>query len=699
MQRRPITRWYAIAILAGSATNAAADGIPTIKLTDAGPDQDIPTKHSFYVTGDAGKNTVVVQAVIAKKGSAAMFGSDGPTCDEFAGQLHINRSNPRRLGAGVHSAFELFATAAPEVRNGKVLVSAQWTPPPGGDAATYQVLVPTDETFFEPGYSFCLYVLRQTQRVDDTTIATAIDDVAAAFDQCVTEAAVANAASHKAAIARCKAAAQSQFDARIDKLLDHALLVISPGSSRSPSCQGGKPTNNHPSDRDKAYCELKNTITVALGHAETVHLKRADLDKSLAVTAVPDLSHGWLGTSGNGNDLGQAIVTMLTNQGSLFPSQKAEVTSDPKARTGTRPAPTTSVEHLTKDGKIAVAYVSILDDDRRIRVASSTAPSADQTRVLDGVTTDNLVVAAGITLHDLLLLGHGIIPGHGVTPTDQDTTFAELRTAIRQVGLVPAWGANERAYFARMRDRLGKISDVADIATLTAFDEETPASVLGHIKTWLAAGGRLPGDVKQLAVDLKTLVDNKEAFDVTVKHLAFVASQQFQLGGPQPVPFHIGFDQKTWLFSYVTPTVGHAQIHSHDGWFSTVYFAAQIHLFPNPVDDPMYLHGIARDLKRSFALELGFASSVTSFGPDDRYRGVFGLPPPFIALALHPLPYTSISVGEALLERRTTVLSVESPHWAPSFFVGFNVQLNVPDLIRSQKTSSPTVGSATNTNP
>jgi hypothetical protein len=44
------------------------------------------------------------------------------------------------------------------------------------------------------------------------------------------------------------------------------------------------------------------------------------------------------------------------------------------------------------------------------------------------------------------------------------------------------------------------------------------------------------------------------------------------------------------------------------------------------------------------------------------------------------------------------VLSVESPHWAPSFFVGLNVQINIPDLIRSEKTSSPTVGSATTSN-
>lgn len=681
----------AVGVLATTGI-AAGDEISTITLTDAGPDQNIPTDHSFYVTGDAGKNTIAAQAVIARKGSPAMFGSDGVSCSQLAEQLHIDRARTGPVDAGVHDASALFPSAARDVRDGKVLVSARWTLPATGDAAAFKVLVPTDETFFGPGYAYCLYVLKQTQKVDDSTIIAAIDDVVAELDRCAARDEVARAASEAAAthaIADCRSRAQQRFEAAIDKLLNSALLVVSSGSRTKPTCAGGKPRAEHPSDRDTAYCALVDAVTAALGPAETLYLQRAVLERALADTTGADVPRGWLSTSGDGADLGRAVVTMLTSQGSLFPFRTEDAARPAGGRRAAAAPRSATIEHVTRDGQIVVTHVALLDDDLHIRVASSDAPAAAQTRVLDGVTTADLEVVSGVTLHDLLLLRRGVI--HAAT----DTSLTELRAAIRQVALRPAWTAGERAYLEAVRDRIGRIFDLAGGPTPATFEEETPAAVRIHIKNWLARDAVLPSSTQVVAEHLRTLVAQKLAFDAAAADLTFVASTQSQLGGPQPIPFHIGFDQKTWLFSYVTPTVGYAQIDSHDGWFSTLYFAAQIHLFPNPVDDPMWRHGFARDLPRAFALELGLGSNLSSFGPDNRYRGVFGLPTPFVAIALHPLPYTSISVGEALIERRTTVLSVESPHWAPSFFIGLNVQLNVPDLIRSQKPSTPSVESST----
>lgn len=694
MRRLGIIELCAVAGWMAMTRIAIADEIPTIKLTDAGPDQNIPTDHSFYVAGDAGKNTIAVQAVIARKGSSAIFGDDGPACSKLAELLHIDRTATQPLDAGVHDVHDLFPAAAADVRDGQVLVSARWTSSGGGDASTFKVLVPTDETFFRPGFSFCLYVLKQTQKVDDSTIVAAIDQVVAAFDRCAAKDEVSKAANEIAAmpaIAACKDAAQQQFETQIDALLDSALLVVAADAKARPSCLSGKPRAKNPGDRDKAYCALADAVTVALGFAETLYLKRTALDSALAVTTGRELQRSWLGASKDGADLGQAVVTMLTSQGSLFPSRNQETTRASTRRAAVA-AHSATLEHITRDGQIAVEYVSILDDDLHIRVASSDAPSAAQTRILDGVTTDDLIVTGGVTLRDLLLLRRGVIR----TGSGGETTLSELRTAIRKVALRPSWTASDRAYFDAVRDRVGRMFDVVNGPTPATFEEETPTAVRIHVKNWLVHDAVLPISIKAVADNLKTLIAQKEGFDAAAETLGFVASTQTQLGGPQPIPFHVGFDQKTWLFSYVTPTIGYAQIDSHDGWFSTLYFAAQIHVFPNPVDDPMWRYGVTiRDLKRSFALELGLASNLSSFGPDDRYRGVFGLPAPFVAIALHPLPYTSISFGEALLERRTTVLAMESPHWAPSFFIGLNVQLNVPDLIRSQKPSSPTVESLT----
>src|SRR3954447_25455616 len=135
MRRPGIIELCTVAGLMAMTRISTADEISTIKLTDAGPDQNIPTDHSFYVAGDAGKNTIAVRAVIARKGSSAIFGSDGPTCSKLGDQLHIDRAATGPLDAGVHDARDLFPAAGPDASDGKVLVSAQWTSSGGGDAS------------------------------------------------------------------------------------------------------------------------------------------------------------------------------------------------------------------------------------------------------------------------------------------------------------------------------------------------------------------------------------------------------------------------------------------------------------------------------------------------------------------------------------------------------------------------------------
>jgi hypothetical protein len=148
-------------------------------------------------------------------------------------------------------------------------------------------------------------------------------------------------------------------------------------------------------------------------------------------------------------------------------------------------------------------------------------------------------------------------------------------------------------------------------------------------------------------------------------------------------PLRVSFESSTWVFSYVTPIVGYAGILRPDETFGLFYLGAQIHLDPNPANDPQWRDGITtKDLRRALALEIGFAPYSTSFGPDMRYDGPGELPPLFIGAALHVLPYTSVTLGGAIVERRNSTLREEMPRTAFSPYLGITIQLNVPDLLR-----------------
>jgi hypothetical protein len=645
-----------------SGTIARADEIPNITINASGPDQELPTNRSFYVSGDAGKHTRTVQIAIVRKGSAWLWGGDGPSCTELATDLVIDRPRAPALDPGVHDVRAQFPAAKKPYRDGKVLLSASWVrPEPGGD--TYKALVAASPAFFAPGYAYCLFIFKQTQKVDDDTIARLIDGVTAALDQCGR--AIASGGSLTTAEADCKRATQQQFEADIARLLDEALIVSGgkPGAAPADCAAPSQPFG----DREKASCALHDKITEALGHAVTVFLDRKALDAELTFTGpAADLPRGWIPTS---SDLGAAIVTMLTSQGSLFPSVKDT-------------PPTRTVQHLTRDAKIDASYVSILDDDLRLRVSSSPSPAGDQARILDGVTTKDLMVVDGVSLHDLLQLRKGIVR------SDKDVSFAALREAVRGTTARAPWSAVETTMFQAAARRLGLVSDMLAKPRPAAFEEETPTAVRVHLNAWLTTNHVLPAMLDDLAGKLAQLVVQKPAYDRAAANLTFVAAEQVQLGGPKSVGFQIGFDQETWVFSYLTPTIGYAQIDTQDGWLSKQYLGVQLHFAPNPVNRPLWQHGFCEDLPRAFALEVGLATSMSAFGPDDRYRGIFGLPTVFVGGVVHVIPYTSITFGRAFVERRSTVLPVETPEATNRWFIGLNVQVNLPDLLHKEHTTA-----------
>ncbi|HTJ46274.1 MAG TPA: hypothetical protein VL463_29415 [Kofleriaceae bacterium] len=670
---------------------ARADAIPTVKMSSSGPDQSIPSKQSFYVAGDVEATTTGVQAVVVRKGSAMMFGGDGESCPKLATSLDIDSPKPDPLPAGRYDAGQEFP-AAESSRDLKTLVTAQWTPSSSTDT-TYRVLVPYDDDFFRDGYSYCLFVLvtKKTQKVDTDSIQNAIDQFVTKYQDCKED--LATPRDKDAPPTECQQEALKLYDQCVEALLAKAVL----------------------DDDDKAKKEkrkaLRDKASTALGTALAIRQQRAKIvaDLNFAVhdfVAAP--THEWR-TADHG--LGHALVTLLTDHGSLF-----------------RGVSGGALHHYTNDGKIDVQSVAILDDNRHVRVGEK-EPTAAKALVLDDVSASDLPVATGVTLADIFDLSRAII-----TVDKHAVKLADLRSKVRDTDLAHAWTAEQTAELVADSEQLYKVAAAIDDMTAT-FDAQTkkaaeasqnaapapvdqakkhakgkppagpaipPVAAETHAATMSAIGEWLDETHDQhlsievldnLSTELRSFVVQKPKWDGERKDLAFLSEEKVTVTGPQPIAFQVGFNEQTWVFSYVTPTVGYAQVDSHDGWFSLFYLAAEIHLWPNPVNAPMWRHGVdnADDWKRMFALELGFAPNVSSFGPDGRYSGILGLPPPFVGLAVHPLPYTSLTAGMVYLDRKETVLAAERPSHVTDFFIGLNVQFNIPDLIRqSTQQNAPT---------
>lgn len=678
--RKGMPRWLTWSFAAGVfvARVAAADEVPTVTISASGPDREIPAGKSFYVGGESGRNTKAVQVAIVRVGSPWMWGGDPPSCSTVATEIAIDHPrdpHPEFLDPGVHRVFEQFPGATRR-RDDQVLLSATWVRP---DTAgeTFKALVTADDEFYAPGYAYCLFVFKQTQKVDDASIQKLIASVAAALDACGKN--LAAGATVTTAETSCRNATQSQFDADLAALLDEAQIVSGGKPGAPPTCPIDPVTGKTP-QRDLAYCALRGKIDEALKYAVNLFVERDRLDPALNLAApAHDLDRGWL--PAQRDHLAAAVIAVLRNHGSLYPSFVESMENGARVRT---------VLHVTGDGKIAVTHISLLDDDLHIRVSSAPNPTAAQTKTLDGVTTKDLIVADGITLFDLLQIRRGI-----VTTDKEPITLSALRALVRSTDAIMPWAPRDLATAQAASKRISAIADFA-AASDPVYTEWTPTAIREHTRAWLSAASVLPAGLGDIAIDLAQLVVQKPGYDAAAHDLPFVAAEQVQLGGPKAVRFQVGFDQKNWVFSYLTPTIGYAQIRTEDGWISRPYAAVQLHFYPNPVDRPLWRHGIAEDWRRAFALEAGLATSTSSFGRDDRYRGIFGLPAVYLGAVVHVVPYTSLTVGAAFLERRSTVLTAENPSRTASLFIGFSAQVNLPDLIRQQHTTTAVTSSAGN---
>ena len=614
------------------AHTARAEEIPIVTLTDAGANQDVPVHRSFYVAGDAPPGATSVQAIVVRKGTPGMFGDDGGDCRGVIADLRIepvvesageddddsddDSQTVVKYPAGVHAAFELFPRAAAN-RDAAVLVTAPWKRS-GADARDYKVFVPHDADFFAPGYGYCLAIVstERAQAIDDSTLADMVDTV-----------------GHK--IVACGDKSSCDDDALADHEARAAKLVPKQVAAHM---------------KEEAHAEL----AVTSGLVEALdHLRERWHDK----TAVLAPGSGTVWGSTATDPFAGAVATMLARNAALLPQVRGK-----------------GVALFTTDGKLEVRTLQLLDDGRSIRVATSASPA--EARVLTA-TTDELKVADGITLFDLVQLGQGKLR------VDKEwTTLSALGDKAAALGS-ESWTADDAAYLASADEHLRRLANFVDIVTTGASCTGSPQegdAVRRQLGQWLVCQHVDAGALESLVEQLDELQGADAAWK-TAKDKVFARDKQLvTLTTTSVADARAERAPRTWLFSYVTPVAGYAGILRPDESFGLFYLGAEIHLAPNPVDEIQWKRG-SQDLLRAVALELGIAPYGGSFGPEHRYGGLGALPPVFVGVAFHAIPYTSVTVGGAFLERRNSTVPEERTHTTFAPYIGLALQLNLPDLL------------------
>ena len=702
------------ALVRTTAPAHAADAIPVVKVTPAGPDRMIPLDSPFYLTGEVAANVQRVQAfVVRKKKPWLLSQGEGPSCSEVGSQLTKLRGGQdgRALDAiapGVRLTSNIWDTHA----DYSVLVppNAEPTNPPAADDTApasggkspqrqFTILVVNEESFFLPGSSFCVLLWAQTVSRDEDTAtladlliararkneACAHKDTATLQNECRDDLEDERDADLKQALTKVSPDKQATFLSRVMTFEEHAFdLVVAP--KRMEAIATSWSTTTTPSAPAPIFqrpgvplrlrytpppdTEAKRDITRKPPESDADYEDRVRRrDENLALEA-----------------LARATVLLLAHHGALLPMASDD-------------AP---LRYYSLDGKIRVEKIDFLADGR-FRVTGPTGTSPPLT-----IDAKKLRLSGSdFTLNDLFVLMEGSVPlGERLLPV---TEIPSLRAQIAQDGSESTVKTLSEAAAALLRfDRLlarmfAEETDthgtperaLRDLATFLRL-RVRPCRAQ-DLATWGFRGDCGPADSKAswpgyakgqsplglLGDQIEKFLEASAAWSARETALAIVTETYDESSLVRPIPTKVEFSQDLWVFSYVTPVIGRAVALNPD--FPLSYAAVQVHFVPNLVESPQWSGAFPREFLRAFALEFGMATGTGSFGPDGRFQGWGTLPPLFAGLAVHIIPYTSLTFGAAIFERVSTVVPAEKPRLFVGKYVGFNVQINIPDAVLAVK--------------
>ncbi|WP_437672428.1 hypothetical protein [Sorangium sp. So ce131] len=710
----------ASASLLGAAQAAHAAEIPKINVTEAGPERDIPLG-SFYLSGTADADVTRIQAFVVRTSMPWLFGGNGPTCEATKDQLKLFQSKNAagkkvgtedlpRLSPGTFPASSIWMAS----EDWQTLIPAAWEKKPAeeGKEATFNIFVGGDD-FFVTGASYCVLLYKEvtTEKADRDSVAKMLDKLSTSVDTC------AASSKNQADVDVCIEKAITDFEKELASL---PLPAKTAGEVAAAARAQWEPLRTMASAASRADKLLNDWST----RAQDTVLKAADLRTMLDLkppTARPAEQQPSEAQRA-ADQLALAIGELLVQHNKLDRFRG---------------------KLYTRDGKIEVASLQLNGDFTDILVADANA--APGKRAPLGVGADALrIPAADVTLRDLLELTR-----KRIRIDDEYMDVSVLQQRLHPILLARDRLKDEdRKVLDEAAQRFGQLARYIHRALLARtpaqaappvppkapappvppappkapeapeppsldrlfgdwlFTLAVPCDEAGYdqwigppslVKPTCGKGGRgwpghpgtKDGPIALLATDLQ---DFQKALDAwTTRGSKLVVTYVSRGARPLTRPFskRFAYTQSTWLFSYATPVVGYGVALNAADPFNIFYYGLQVHLVPNPVQEPLWTHG-PRDVFRAFALELGMSLPATTYGPGERFRGWKGLPPLFLGATFHALPYAGVSAGGVLLERRSSPLEQEAAKLFISPYVGMNVQINIPDLLRNATTSTTT---------
>jgi hypothetical protein len=647
----------ALALLPVVAGPAFAEEMPRVTLTASGPDADIPIGKSFYLVSTVKEAVRSAQVFVVRKGSPrALFTDAGPECSALKTALHVDQPGKAPIDAGIYPLYQVYPKAT-ALQNNKMLATARWDRKDARGDQEVKLLVPGDASFFVAGYRYCLFLETSKQEVttSENEIADEIGRLVKDLDACT-----------GAAKAGCETDQIAKYEQRLEKAASGAL-----GARRGDDTRARE-------DKAKAF---RSAARAAASAALDFHRAVARLGALGDPTRPPLFAINTI-PAGDVNVAISAAVAQPQDRIDHLSHAAALLLAWNPGKAGILLVPHSGKRSRFVLGGLDLAKLAIAGNGKTIEL--QLVQRGGVKLVESDVTADQLEIRPGVTLADVVL-----VMNDQVVVDARKYTLPQLAKAALDGADLDKSSAGPSTLVKSAHDKLAALADAVaafeTAADSAAHDKEalddTPNAILVHLGAVLDPARRRSARLTEWAQTFGKLRDAQSGWVGSRDQLKVTTEGLVAYEAAAPIATQIEFRDSTWVFSYVTPVLGYAQIRT-EGNFALFYLAAQLHFVPNPGNDVLWSQGLSRDLGRAFALELGFSPNLTTFGPDRRFSGYSGFPPAYIGAAVHVIPYTSFSIGGVVLDRKRSTLSDEQPGATMKWYFGVNMQFNLPEYVR-----------------
>jgi hypothetical protein len=716
--------WSAIiaAVALFFGVGARADEIPTIHLSDAGPNSALPIGQSFYLTGNAPVGAKSVRPVFVRYSYAPWGirrGSGVTNCTHVKAALqNLNQESIQPdapfLTPGVFDISTAWVAPMDEVPRKDyhwldtfhhAFTSGAWTRPEADadkESVQYKVLVPA-HPFFRPDAKYCLLMYHQSLFAKGhQEIREGISRYVKDLDRCARDGMPSDprAPVPKEEISKCYLSKRATFENLYKKF-----------------------TYNFPAEAQDKIEKLINKLT----SARATGLRREEIEylqellrlwsHVAAPVQVDRYLELWNKKGDPGDALADAVIGLLADGYKVVVPAMEPIAGTDKKR----------IRFYTPDGKLQIRYLFLPSDLSTLVIADVDNPTTPQHRQVLGVKAGEMLLPdSKLTLRDLLEFINGRVR---FNDTEGYVELPRARVMLKTIELARRYSLPDPAELQELEvavDKLAQLEGFIRRALRSFHDMQkeghapnvdmTPKTIMQSLGRWLSTqlascAGPECGAVDETELDpqfwpwpnyrsiadsplnrlidtLRQFINATNAWNKELKKLELALTVPSVKSMAPMFEIIIETTQKSWIFSYVTLSTGFSVIINtpHPFWVHQV--GLQLFFWPNNIDDPMWRNGIY-DLRRFFFLEAGVATTAGPFGPENRYAGPPGInfestvPPLFFGAGLQILPYPSVSTGVAVLGRRSSTLLQEEVARMASPYVGISIQLNLPDAIKA----------------